>query len=317
VSWLLDLLPALWDAVLDYTRRHPMETAIVLLAFLRMFGTTVQTGTKGVLFVFGRVRKELEPGFHPLIPIVHAVRKTPVRSITLDLPTQWLTTADGLVYEVQANIVYHIADPTVSMVQIDNVRQGIEVVLSLIVQDLLRDQSRATLAGRLGLDEEFAARAEDKLRRWGVAVEQAGFKSIAPTKKTLRLTQLALLTAEREKVLRGYEEAGLSPDVAMALLGADRHLVGRATARYRGLRRRLSPWPWPPPAPEQQHAQPATPDPWAEPPPDQQAEGAPAPSETRRPSRVRGVRGLRSGRLRQIARGSIETPAAPSPDAPQ
>jgi hypothetical protein len=245
MSWVLDLFPAIFEAILEYARRHPVETALAILAFVRLFGTTVQSGSKGVLFVFGRVKKEFEPGFHPLIPVVYAVRKTPVRSITLDLPKQRLTTADGLVYDVQANLVYRIAQPAVSMVEVKDVRKGIETVLPLIVQDLLRSRTRATLAARVGLEEEFAARAEEALGRWGVTVEQAGFKSIAPTKKTLRLTQLALLVAERERVMQDYLRAGVPAEVALALLGADRHLIGHATARYRGLRHRASVWPRP------------------------------------------------------------------------
>jgi regulator of protease activity HflC (stomatin/prohibitin superfamily) len=249
MSWCLDLFPRVFEIIFDYARRHPVETAIAILAFVRLFGTTVDSGSKGVLFVFGRVKKELEPGFHPLIPVVYAVRKTPVRSITLDLPKQRLTTADGLVYDVQANLVYRIALPAVSMVEVKDVRKGIETVVPLIVQDLLRSRTRATLAARVGLEEEFTARAEEMLRRWGVTVEQAGFKSIAPTKKTLRLTQLALLVAERDRAMQDFLRAGVPAEVALTLLGADRHLIGHAAARYRGLRRRATAWPRPIPAP--------------------------------------------------------------------
>jgi len=249
MSWALDLLWEILDVILEYARRHPLETGLAILAFVRLFGTTVQSGSKGVLFVFGRVKKELEPGFHPLIPLVYAIRKTPVRSITLDLPKQRVTTADGLVYDVQANLVYRIALPAVSMVEVKDVRKGIETVLPLIVQDLVRSRTRATLAARVGLEEEFALRAEETLKRWGVTVEQVGFKSIAPTKKTLRLTQLALLVAERERVIEDYHMAGVPAEIAVALLGADRHLIGHATARYRGLRHRGFVWPRPVPVP--------------------------------------------------------------------
>src|SRR5207253_2049935 len=130
---------------------------------------------KGVLFVFGRVRKELEPGFHPLFPVVMTARKTPVRSVTLDLPRQRLTTADGLVYDVQANIVYRVADPKLALTQIDNLRKGIEALLPLIVEDLLRGQTQATVLDFKALEAELIGRAEQALRPWGVRVEQAGF----------------------------------------------------------------------------------------------------------------------------------------------
>src|SRR5437879_5166983 len=102
IFWdLLDLLLSglrtAYAIVVGYIVSNPVVVGLAVLGLLRLMGTTVQTGYKGVLFVFGRVRKELEPGFHPLLPMVMAVRQTPVRSITLDLPRQRLTSADGLV----------------------------------------------------------------------------------------------------------------------------------------------------------------------------------------------------------------------------
>jgi len=199
---------------------------------VRLLGTTIQTGWKGVLFRFGRAVRELEPGFHALIPLVHHVRKTPVRSITLELPRQRVTTADGLVYDIEANLVYRVVEPIKAMVEIDNLRKGCEAVLTLIVQDLLRGQTRGGLLERQSLDEEFAAQAEKLLSRWGVAVEQAGFTTIAPTRETLRLTQLALLARERQLVLDCYTAEGLSPELAVGLLGSEQQLVSRAAARY-------------------------------------------------------------------------------------
>ena len=48
------LLTALAVAV-GFVKKHPYETVLAVLALLRLLGTTVQTGSKGVLFVFGRV----------------------------------------------------------------------------------------------------------------------------------------------------------------------------------------------------------------------------------------------------------------------
>jgi regulator of protease activity HflC (stomatin/prohibitin superfamily) len=250
MNYLLDLLGLLLVGlravavfVVGLVEKHPLETFLAVLALLRLLGTTVQTGSKGVLFVFGRVRKELEPGFHPLLPVVMAVRKTPVRSITQDLPRQRLTTADGLVYDIQANIVYRVADPILALTQIDHLRKGIEALLPLIVADLFRSTTRSEVRDFKALESELVARAEEKLRRWGVTVEHAGFQSIAPTKKTLRLTQLVARGGESESVLRELIAQGVSLNAAVALLGADRRLVGRSTARYLALHRpaRLAP----------------------------------------------------------------------------
>jgi SPFH domain / Band 7 family len=244
---LLDLLlielKAAYFLVVGYAREHPVVTGVAVLALLRLCGITVQSGHKGVLFVFGRVRKELEPGFHFLLPYVLTARTIPVRSVTLELPRQRITTADGLVYDVQANIVYRVAEPKLALTQIDHLRQGIEVRLALLVQSLLAGHARATILNCKALDSELSARAEAALGRWGITVEQAGFKSIAPTHETLRLTQLAALGNERERVLRKLVGQGVPVNAALALLGTDHRLVGHATARYHALPRpaRLAP----------------------------------------------------------------------------
>jgi regulator of protease activity HflC (stomatin/prohibitin superfamily) len=221
--------------VIAYASAHPLQTALAILALLRQLGTTVQTGSKGVLFVWGHVRKELEPGFHPLVPLMMTVRKTPVRSITLELPHQRVTTADGLVYDVQPNIVYHVADPKRAVTEIDNLRHGIEAMLAVSAAELLRDLTRTEVLQVKTLEAELLVRVAKKVARWGVAVEQAGFTSIAPTKKTLHLTQLALRTAERERVLDKLSADGVPRTAAVALLGVERRLIGHATGRYRAL----------------------------------------------------------------------------------
>jgi len=229
--------------VFELAKAHPVAAVVAGLSFLRLFGTTIQSGQKGVLFVFGRARRELEPGFHPLFPIVMTARKTPVRSVTLDLPRQRVTSDDGLVYDVQANIVYRVADPKLALTQVANLSHGIKAQLALIAEDLVRSKTRAGVLDFKTLETELSARAEEKLARWGVTVEQAGFKSIAPTRKSLRLTQLAMLTAERRRALELLVAHGVPVNATVAMLGADRRLVSHARARYHALHRpdRLAP----------------------------------------------------------------------------
>src|SRR4051794_33153127 len=177
LSWLLglilDVLSWVWHATVRFANRNPAAVVVALIALARMFGTTVQTGWAGVLFSFGRARKVLEPGFHPLIPIFQRVRQTPIRSITLDLPRQRVTTADGLVYDVLTTIVYRVDDPITALTAIDDVRKGVLTLMPLLVHGLLREQTRQTLADRSWLDGELIAPARKALARWGLALEQA------------------------------------------------------------------------------------------------------------------------------------------------
>ena len=141
VGWLIAL-------VVEYVKGHPLYFVFAFFAFLRMWGTTVRTGYAGVLFVFGRATKVLEPGFHAMIPVVHEVRKLPIRSVTLELPPQRLTSADGLVYDIDATLVMRIADPVKACTEIDDLRAGCVAVLSLAVAEAIRTKTREDLASK-------------------------------------------------------------------------------------------------------------------------------------------------------------------------
>ena len=237
MRWLLDtlweLLGSVGTWVWEYAQDHPVATGLAILAFLRAFGTTVQTGTAGVLFSFGRAKKVLEPGFHPLIPIFQLVRHTPIRSIALDLPRQRVTTADGLVYDVHTKVVYRVADPITAAVAIDDVPQGVLTLVPLLVHELLREQTRQTLAARQQLDQELTARVRQALAPWGVTAETAGMSTVAPTPATVRLTQLPARVAERAELLKWQIDHGVGARVAALLTTAGRAPQGRSAARYR------------------------------------------------------------------------------------
>jgi uncharacterized protein (TIGR03000 family) len=236
LTWILSLLVSVFwwcvDFVVQFAKRNPVVVALTLVAIARMFGTTVQTGWAGVLFSFGRARKVLEPGFHPLIPIVQGVRKTPVRSITLDLPRQRVTTADDLVYDVNTTIVYRVEDPITALTAVQDVRQGVLTLVPLLVHELLREQTGQTLANRTHLDAELTTRSRDALSRWGLTVEQAGLSTIAPTRRTVRLTQLPARVGERTRLLREQCDAGVEPILATALVAPGSPPRARSAARY-------------------------------------------------------------------------------------
>jgi regulator of protease activity HflC (stomatin/prohibitin superfamily) len=236
LDFLLGLGAFALEAALRYAKKHPIAVVVVVLAVLRALGTTVHTGQAGVLFFCGRARKVLEPGFHPLIPFLHRVRQTPIRSVTLDLPRQRVTTADGLVYVVDTTLVYRVEDPIRALTAIDDLKKGCLTLMPLLVHALLREQTGATLASRQALDADLAKRAADALARWGVAVEQAGLSTLSPTRHTARLTQLAGRVRERARLLRELLDRGTAPAAAVALVAPARLPVGRAHARYRARR---------------------------------------------------------------------------------
>ena len=56
MSLVLDACRWLLDYIVGYIADNPVHSIIFALVILRMFGTTVDTGWKGVMFSAGRVR---------------------------------------------------------------------------------------------------------------------------------------------------------------------------------------------------------------------------------------------------------------------
>ncbi len=236
---LNDLLPLsfrilgwVWHMLLRQAQQHPWAVAAGLYGVARAFGVMIQSGQRGVLFRWGRVIKELEPGFHWLVPLMHTARKTPVRSVTMVLPAQKVMTTDGLVYDVRVNFVYRVEDATKALTLVDHLDSACRAASPIVVTEVLRRRDQAQLVDRVLLDRELTERIHAWVARWGLVIGQAGFTSIAPGKSVLHTTQLRSRTMERARALRLMIDSGLDPEAALVMIGSERHPVAKTSRRY-------------------------------------------------------------------------------------
>ncbi len=225
-AWLRGTLEWLWE-------EHKRDVLVAAWAgfwgVTRLAGKTVNSGEIGVKFSFGRAVRVCEPGFYPLIPIFQTVRTVPSRARTLDLPRQRLTTANGFVFEVDANVVYRVVDPQKALIQIDSLEKGMLQILGLSVYELLSELEGDELRVGRELDERLAERMGQRLASWGVTVDRAGFSTLNPSRETIRITQLQRLAATRARAVATFSRHGLE-GAALGLLGASGRYVSRTEA---------------------------------------------------------------------------------------
>lgn len=226
----------LWRFLAQFKEDLAVIVVATVAAFVRAMGVTIESGWTGLRFDFGRARRELPPGFHPLIPFVQTARRVPTRSRTMDLPAQRVTTYDGLVYLVDANLVYRITDVRKALIEVDDLDRGMLQVLGLAVQEVVRAASGAECNTAGALDTRLVAALERRLAVWGVTVESAGFPSIRPSPRTLRITQLAQTVAARRQQLAALEPVVQHRPSALALVGTRRMPRPRMRAMQRFLR---------------------------------------------------------------------------------
>ncbi len=230
---LLTVLSVLWEGLLTVVKEDTFQFLVLLLVFVRLLGTTVPSGKRGVLYRFGKVQRLLDPGFHWLLPAIQTVRMVESRSRTIDIPAQRVTTGEGLVYVLDANLVYRIVDPREALVEVDDYEKGCAVALALSVQEVIRGTRRQDLAGPEGLSSTLEERLGPRLRRWGIEVERVGFTTVTPDSTTLRITQLGPRVRAAREVRSRFRRAGVSEAIALSLLGARQHLTSRSRQRYR------------------------------------------------------------------------------------
>lgn len=244
MSWLARAWEWIWSVVLDHKVEAGYALFGVAAALVRAAGVTVVSGTTALKFSFGRATRELHPGFHLLFPFLQVARVLPTRSRTIDLATQRVTTLDGLVYTVDANLVYRVVDVRRALIQIDRLERGMLQMLGLGVQEVLRSRERSSLRVSEALDRDLAENLARRLEPWGVSVEHAGFPTITPSAETLRLTQLAALGATRARALALLTRGGAPRPQALALLGPRQRFLSRSRRlrerdRQRARQRRL------------------------------------------------------------------------------
>lgn len=231
LSWGAELIEAVWGIVSglghflwnEYFEELRYALVLIVFGLVRAAGRTVESGHTGLKFSFGRATKLCEPGFHPLIPFLQVLRVVATRDRTVDLPQQRVTTLDGLVYDVDANLVFRVVDVRKALIEIDDLDRGMYQVLGLGVQDVLRQRERGSMHVSSDLDQALARDLAGRLEPWGVEVARAGFTSIQPTERTLRVTQLAGRVAERARALEALERGSADPSgSASARRGIDR-----------------------------------------------------------------------------------------------
>ncbi len=228
-TWVSAFVLLAWK---EHTREFLYAVVGSVWAVMRLAGKTVESGHVGVKFSFGRAVRTCEPGFYPLIPVFQVIRIVPSRARTLDLPRQTLATDDGLVFEVDANLVYRVTDASKALVEVRDYEAALGQLLSLSVHEVLASRDRSGLRVSKELDLALSRAMQELVDAWGIAIERAGFTSIRPLQQTTRITQLRSRLRTRARVLDTLVQNELPVSLSLGLIGSPT----RMTSRTRSLR---------------------------------------------------------------------------------
>ena len=185
---------------------------VVLVASLRV----VREYERLVVFRLGRLRGAIGPGLVLLLPYLDRSVRIDMRVVTLTIPPQEVITRDNVTARVNAVVMFKVADPVRSVMQVENHA----VATSQYAQTTLR-----SVVGRADLDTLLAHRAdlnEDLYRSiaqqavpWGVEVSVVEIKDVE-IPELMQRAMARQAEAERErraKVISAHGELEASTEL--------------------------------------------------------------------------------------------------------
>jgi regulator of protease activity HflC (stomatin/prohibitin superfamily) len=179
----------------------------------------VYDGQHALKYTLGRAREVVGPGVNFKWPIFQRFRVVDTKDTTIDLEPQIIQLCDDLVYEVGAKAVYQIVDIRKALIEIDNLVTGLKNRLVLIVQRVVRAQTRQTVRDMTSMIGAVTEELQAVEEQWGVKFHEFGFSTFSPSPETLEITQLRKLAEEKlELFKRLHGEVGLSEEAAVALI---------------------------------------------------------------------------------------------------
>jgi regulator of protease activity HflC (stomatin/prohibitin superfamily) len=189
---------------------------LALIAFL-MSIRVVKQYERGVLFRFGRLIGEKQPGLRFIIPIVDVMHRVSLRIVTLPIQSQGIITHDNVSIGVAAVAYYRIIDATKSVVAIENVRAAIDQIAQTTLRKVVGQHTLdATLSETDRINSDIRQILDTTTLDWGVEVTLVELKDIQ-LPDAMKRAMAKEAEAEREKRAKIINAEGES--LAAAALG--------------------------------------------------------------------------------------------------
>jgi regulator of protease activity HflC (stomatin/prohibitin superfamily) len=168
-------------------RENAQVPAFLLPAMLRLGRESqatfavVDEGKRGLLYLDGRLVRELVPGTYAFwnsagTPRVEVIE---LRLQTLDVPGQEILTRDKVTVRVNLSATYQIADAVTARSRVKDVCEHLYRTLQIAVRKTLGRRSlEDVLADKVDIDESVSAEVRAEMEGYGVRVGEIALKDI-------------------------------------------------------------------------------------------------------------------------------------------
>ncbi|MDD7938008.1 slipin family protein [Actinomycetospora lutea] len=163
----------------------------------------VQQYQRGVVLRFGRLLSTVrQPGLRVIIPFVDRMRKVPVQTTVLDVPSQNAITRDNVTIGVDAVVYFRVSDPVRAVINVDDYLRATSQVAQTSMRSVIgRADLDTLLSDRDAINGELKAVIDAPTEDWGVSIDRVEIKDIA-LPEGMRRSMSRQAEAERDRRAR-------------------------------------------------------------------------------------------------------------------
>ena len=134
---------------------------------------------RGVIFRLGRCVGAKGPGLILLIPVVDKMVKVPLRTVTMDVPSQDVITRDNVSVKVNAVIYFRVLDPTKAVLQVENYLYATSQIAQTTLRSTLGESELdELLSKREKINQELQMVIDRHTEPWGIKVSKVEVKNV-------------------------------------------------------------------------------------------------------------------------------------------
>lgn len=190
-------------------RSSVMLTIIVVVVVLVLLGLAsssvrmVQQYERGVVLRFGRLLPAVrQPGLRVIVPIADHMRKVPIQTVVLDVPSQGTITRDNVTIGVDAVVYFRVDDPVRATINVDNYLRATSQVSQTSLRSVIgRADLDTLLSDRDKINAELRDVIDAPTEEWGISIDRVEIKDIS-LPEGMRRSMSAQAEAERDRRAR-------------------------------------------------------------------------------------------------------------------
>ena len=174
---------------------------------------------RGVIFMLGRFYKVKGPGLIIVIPVLQQMVRVDLRTVVMDVPTQYVISRDNVSVQVNAVLYFRVVDPERAIIQVENFLEATSQLSQTTLRSVLgQHELDDMLAEREKLNADIQIILDKQTAAWGIKVANVEIKHVDLNESMVRaLAKQAEAERERRaKVIHALGEAEAAEKLAQA-----------------------------------------------------------------------------------------------------